>query len=896
MVSHQNMEHDLLFVEIAKFAVEAPRRTALLEPGGHAFSYIQLWTMCEALRQLLKSEGIQSHETVAVVLPDALCGLISTLGISRICACAPINPAVSAPELERDLLELGAVAIVIEHENEAFSAMGEKLGLLVIVSTVTEDRCSWRVKTKMVESKRSPIQLPACTTLLLHTSATTGRRKIVPLTNGNLDAMFRNTSHALHLTSDDRLLLMAKLFHIQGIIGAWAQLRAGGCVITGLEYTPQSFQQCLLTYRPTWYTGGPTLHRAIVSNLNSYPIPKPTSLRFVRSGGAILPAELADALEDSLGVPVLDVYGLTEVGGIASTPLGSPRVTGTSTSRPVGPSTGPEIAVMHSDGTLLGTSQEGQIVVRGPNVMPGYVNDQDANRDAYRDGWFLTGDLGRIDDAGFLWITGRIKEMINRGGQKLIPDEVDAVLIAHEAIREVATFAVAHPSLGEDVACAIVVREGSRVDDEELREFAAMKLSTYKLPRRIYRLNAIPRGATGKPQRLVLRERFSNSVDFSHSSLEPAPAEAVIPQRSLKDGPPVVVKPGIPTDLMECLLSIWRRCLRTEQIGIHDDFFEIGGDSINAATMLAEVESIFSLPSKLSDSQFFRNPTLTTLYKLATEAMAGCASKPASSKMELIPVVTHNGPNIALYMIPSDGAEGFSFRELGRQLKPAWSLDLLRPGSLWHEHSADSIQVAGKQAAALVIERSHQCLCVIGGFCYGGVVAFETARALEQRGRSCLLLLFDVPTPGFPRLIQDGPAILKAIAKTVTSSLRAGKMRPILSIVRRLMRRVLWLAFRSMQRRGTSWKKQPMRWLSEQSRAGYFSFISPTTISSPILHIMATDAQDPLLESSRHAWRLFAGGGIRTIVIPGEHDTMFRQSNVPLIVQNIAEWLPHQKP
>lgn len=887
-LSLRDTEPDLLFAEIAQICESAPNHHALIEPDRFAFTYKQLWTMLDNLRALLQSQDIRPHEVVAVVLPDALCGLVSILGVARVCACAPINPAVAEAELEKDLVELGAVAILITQNNQAFSAVGSKLGLGVIESSVSQEGCSWRVQIEHGSVNRREVLLPAGTTLLLHTSATTGRRKVVPLTNGNLHAMLGNTSRTLRLGPDDRLLLMAKLFHIQGIISSWAQLLEGGSVIAGVEYSPQTFQRCMVTQSPTWYTGGPTLHRAILSNLGTYPIPTPSSLRFARSGGAILPVELGSALEQALGVPVLDVYGLTEVGGIASTTLDSKRTDGVGVSHAVGKSTGPEIAVVSKDGALLGTGEEGQIKVRGPNVMPGYVNDPEANRDAFRDGWFLTGDLGRLDADGFLYITGRMKEIINRGGQKLIPDEVDAVLIAHVAIREVATFSVAHASLGEDVACAIVVRDGFRVDDEELREFASKKLSTYKLPRMIYRMDAIPRGATGKPQRLVLRERFSKSDNTP--VLMPNPAIMRTPKT---DGSGIATR-GIPTDLAEALAGIWRRCLRLEQVGLDEDFFAVGGDSISAVTMLAQIESVFSLHAKLSDNRFFRSPTLATLYELSVEAMAGQAAAPVSSNMEMVPVVqTH--ASFEFYMVPSDGAEGFCFRELGQHIKSGWSLYLLRPENLWHERSESSIEDAGKQGAALVLALEHEATCVIGGFCYGGVVAYETARVLEQHGRQCLLVLFDVPTPGFPRIIQDGKSTLRAVAKTVTSSMRARKIRPVLSVGRRLIRRVVWLAIRKTQPRGGVWKIQPMRWISQQARRGYFSFVRPTKIGVPILHIMATDAQDPLLEQSRYAWERFAGGGIRRVILPGEHDTMFSETNVPLIVGHLAAWLSSQQ-
>jgi acyl-CoA synthetase (AMP-forming)/AMP-acid ligase II/thioesterase domain-containing protein len=877
--------HDLLFSRITDFAEQMPHRDALIGPDGSALSYAQISTMLRAMETLLLSLGLQQTDVIAVVLPDALCCLISIMGTAQVCVCAPINPALAASELEKDLRELGAVGIMIEDQQVGLREVAVKLGLTVITASRTTNGFGWRAETCST-SQRAAIELPTDTVLLLHTSATTGRRKVVPLTDANVHAMLGNATRALRLTPDDRLLLMAKLFHIQGVVGAWAQMWAGGSVIAGVDYSPQAFQSSVTRMLPTWYTGGPTLHRAVLSNIEQYPIPKPSSLRFVRSGGAMLPGALASELEHALGVPILDVYGLTEVGGITSTTLDDPPTP----TKSVGRSTGPEVAILGKDGEFLGAGEEGQVVVRGPNVMHGYLNDPEANREAFRNGWFLTGDLGRLDEEGFLYITGRIKEIINRGGQKLIPDEVDAVLITHRAIREVATFPVAHTSLGEDVACAIILREGLDVHDEELREFAAGKLSPYKIPRVIYRLDAIPRGATGKPQRLVLRDRFSKAAETATVHADPARTHTAMADRQEQTQAAVTAQ-GTPTDLLDSLTGIWRRCLNLDEIGVNEDFFAIGGDSIVAVTMLAEVESLFSLTMKLSDSQFFRKSTLSNLHQLTLQAIAGDPQSLSTSRMELVPVVQRRQAAITFYMIPSDGAEGFSFRELGRFLEPAWSLCLLRPGTLWHARSASSIQDAAAEAAALILAQEAQGTCVIGGFCFGGVVAFETARVLETHGKRSKVILFDVPAPGYPRLVQDCPEVAGAVFKTVKACLSRREVRPILSMVRRLMRRVAWVTFRELQPQSFLWKIQPLRWISEQSRAGYFSFMRLSPISAPILHIMATDAQDPLLEESRHAWKQFSQQPVRTEMLPGAHDTMFRGTNVQFMVQHIAGWL-----
>jgi acyl-CoA synthetase (AMP-forming)/AMP-acid ligase II len=295
------------------------------------------------------------------------------------------------------------------------------------------------------------------------------------------------------------------LFHIHGLEAALlATLHAGGSVVCCPGFVAPKFLEWIEQFEPTWYTAVPTMHQSIASRARSQGIPA-NRLRFIRSCSSALPPSLMQELEDLFRVPVVEAYGMTEAAHqMASNPLPPrPHFAGS-----VGIAAGPEIAIMDEAGTLLPPGALGEIVIRGRNVTAGYENNPSANATAFTGGWFRTGDQGVLDDQGYLRLTGRLKEIINRGGEKISPLEVDAVLMDHPAVQQVVTFGMPHPKLGEEVAAAVVLRDGQKLDERTLRDFAAARLAPFKVPRRVVFLAEIPKGATGKLQRIGLAERL----------------------------------------------------------------------------------------------------------------------------------------------------------------------------------------------------------------------------------------------------------------------------------------------------------------------------------------------------------------------------------------------------
>ncbi|HMN84581.1 MAG TPA: AMP-binding protein, partial [Bauldia sp.] len=347
--------------------------------------------------------------------------------------------------------------------------------------------------------------------LLLHTSGTTSRPKLVPLSHGNLAASARHIGATLRLTPDDHCLNIMPLFHIHGLIAAvLSSLAAGGSVTCTPGFNALAFFRWLEDAKPTWYTAVPTMHQAILGRAprNAEAVAG-ARLRFIRSSSSSLPPQVMAELEATFRCPVIESYGMTEAAHqMASNPLPpAGRKPGS-----VGPAAGPEGAIMAEDGALLPADTVGEIVIRGPNVTGGYEKNPKANAEAFAHGWFHTGDQGTMDAEGYVRVTGRLKEIINRGGEKISPREVDEVLMDMPAIAQVVTFAMPHDKLGEEVAAAVVLREGATATEQEIRAFCATRLADFKVPRKVLVMDEIPKGATGKLQRIGLAAKLGLSA------------------------------------------------------------------------------------------------------------------------------------------------------------------------------------------------------------------------------------------------------------------------------------------------------------------------------------------------------------------------------------------------
>jgi acyl-CoA synthetase (AMP-forming)/AMP-acid ligase II len=492
------------FLQLKQRAEDAPEAIALTFPGGHALTYLELDRRLRTMRREAAGAGLGPGEIAALVLPNGPDLITAFLAVAGIGAAAPLDPSSTESEFRYYLNRMGARMVIVP-DNATSPAIAAAGALRIPVLRI---RSSGTFVPSVPDNLHA--EVPVRTTdaaILMFTSATTGTPKLVPHTWANLRAMATREIDALELSATDHLLSLMPLFHMHGLAAVLAQLFCGGAVVATSGFNPATFPAWLHRFQPTWFTSNPPLNRSILALARRHPeVFRHASLRFIRTTGAAPQPEVLTSLEESAGVPVLAGYGLTEAGGVTRDTAHA-RKPGS-----VGRSSGLEVAIMDPFGNLIEEGREGEIVVRGASVTSGYVDDPEANQSAFRDGWFRTGDVGRLDREKFLFITGRLKEAIDRGGEKIIPQGVEDVLAAHPAVAEAAVFAVAHPTLGEDLAAAVVLHAGAAATALELRRFAATRLAPFKVPRRIEFLDRIPRTSTGKPRRSLLAEQFRKRI------------------------------------------------------------------------------------------------------------------------------------------------------------------------------------------------------------------------------------------------------------------------------------------------------------------------------------------------------------------------------------------------
>ncbi|AZO09288.1 AMP-dependent synthetase [Mesorhizobium sp. M3A.F.Ca.ET.080.04.2.1] len=496
---------------IARIVAAADGAPAISAPGRTTLSHGGLRRLIQETTTRLNALGIGRGDRVAIVMPNGPEMATAFIAVAAAASTAPLNPAYRADEFDFYLSDIGVKAILVDRDEQGPAVeVAARLGIPVLrllvpegapagVFTIDGDPVGPAVASGLAEE--------GDTALLLHTSGTTSRPKLVPLSHANLAASAAHIGATLGLAPDDRCLNIMPLFHIHGLVAAvLSSLAAGGSVFCTPGFNALRFFQWLSEAKPSWYTAVPTMHQAILPRAARNPEQlAEASLRFIRSSSASLPAQVMAELEATFGCPVIESYGMTE----AAHQMASNRLPpGRRKPGSVGAAAGPEVAVMAPDGRLLKAGEIGEIVIRGPNVTAGYEKNPDANASAFAHGWFHTGDQGVLDEDNYLRVTGRLKEIINRGGEKISPLEVDGVLMDHPAVAQVVTFAMPHDKLGEEVAAAVVLREGQSASEAEIRGFAATRLADFKVPRKVVILDEIPKGATGKLQRIGLAAKL----------------------------------------------------------------------------------------------------------------------------------------------------------------------------------------------------------------------------------------------------------------------------------------------------------------------------------------------------------------------------------------------------
>ncbi len=675
----------------------------------------------EYVVEALSARGLSPTARIATLLPEGPEMSVALIAVAAGAVCAPLNPACHVSELSFYLNDLNAKALLIEAGNDSPVVDAARDRGMTILELVPQEGAEAGLFSLAGEGQegqgRHGFNRPNDKAFVLYTSGTTARPRLVPLTHRHICVSAYNIRNVLGLTEADRCLAVMPFFHIHGLSTIFASLAAGGSIVCPSGFSASTFFELLETFDPTWYSAAPTIHQVILENAAHYPkIIEQAELRFIRSASGPMVPQVRQELERLFQAPLIEAYGMTEASPqIASNRLPpSQRKAGS-----VGQAAGPEIRIVDEAGNPMGTGESGEIVIRGANVMCGYENNPVANQNAFVNGWLRTGDLGYLDADGYLFISGRLKEIINRGGEKISPRQVEEVLLEHPAIAQAITFAIPHSVLGETVAAAIVLKQGFESSEsgeifhkqliQVIREFLAKRLTYFKVPQEIVIVDEIPKCPRGKIQRLNLGKTLE--VSMNHDRLLRTGVELAIPPASIEGK----------------LVGIWSAVLRIDSPGIDDNFFNLGGHSLTVTQVINRIRETFQVDLPLES--LFEKPTVAGLAKLIARAKEKRTEKqPSLPSAEQSALAT-----IQRQRVPGPFSLSFAQQRL-------WFLDQLENSNaynmsipLWlsgpldvatlerslneircrHETLRTSFQIVGGQSVQVITEAEETALPII---------------------------------------------------------------------------------------------------------------------------------------------------------------------------------------
>lgn len=701
--------HETIGAVIDHHARRTPEQAAIASAQVGDVSYRLLARQISKIRSEFRNAGIGSRARIGLVLPSGVEAAITTIAACSHATCVPFHPAISHEEFIRELTRIYLDAAVIPEwlETTALKAAQDYSGALFVVAKAEGAFDQFGVRC--IRPSPSPAMNSSEPTgrseaLVLRTSATTGMPKLVPVTHANMLEQANKMFRWIGVSAADRAACILPTYYAQGCqTGILIPLLLGGSVVIPDAGRFDRHGQWLTDLAPTWFSTGPTFLLGLLDALRSRgEVKLPHSLRFILSSSAHLPQRVRESVESELGVPVLEFYGLSEGGMMAANaPPPGRRKPGTVGRVPEG-----ELVIRDDAGNTVKPGELGEIFISGPSVTPGYIVDEEQVRTGLRDGWLPTGDTGSIDEDGFLTIRGRLKELINRGGEKISPIEIESAVLLHPDVKEAAAFGVPHPRLGENTAMAVVLKPGAATTANELRSFIRRRLPAFKVPQCIDIVDALPKGNTGKVSRRTLR-----GLVIGRDRPRAAP-ESVLEMQ---------------------IAEIWRRLLKSDKVGIDDDFFEAGGDSLLAEQMLLEFESIVNQTIPASELA-----EVSTIRGLAAIAIAASSS---GGEDELLTKAC-DAPGTPFFFCHGDyGSRGFYALELARLTDPPQPIYLIHPPRDIEANGDLSIESMARLYVPLLLAARPEGSFRLGGHCNGGLLAFEIANQLARAGRDVELAL-----------------------------------------------------------------------------------------------------------------------------------------------------------
>lgn len=822
---------------LAHRAASDPHSPALVCSGLAPLSFGDLDLQIRRLGEQLRQAGLDAGSRIAIAMPRCPEAALLTVAVCCVGTIVPFNPTLAANELVEELQLTRPDALIVPAWEPVPAWVGASrlrfgvFQLSAATASLTEVALTELAPVARAAAGRKATGQSVCA--LFRTSGTTGVAKRVPVTHRNLIEMARKMEGWLRIGPADRSACIMPIHYNAGFKATLVVPLMIGCsVALPRDAGPQDFPKWVMELKPTWLTAAPAFLQSVLDKLRDLPDGEPRhGLRFILSTASYLPESLRDALEARAGVPVREFYGLCESGMMTGPRLPPASAKpGTVGRIPVG-----ELEIRDFDGRVLGPGRIGQIWLAGPSLMPGYLQAIDEPPGGLVEGWLNTGDIGKVDEDGDLTVVGRTRELINRGGEKVSPYGVEKELLRHPAVREAAVFGVPHPRLGESVAAAVILRDGATTTPSALIAYLHDRLAPFQVPRQIQVLDKLPRGRTGKISRPHLAEAFAR-----HERAGPLPDE------------PLQIQ----------IAEIWQRLLNRDDIGVDEDFFDAGGDSLQASEMLLELEAQTRQP--IDGAQLKAELTIRSLVEALTARVA--AGKLVTKARDGV------GRPLFVWHGDFDGWGFYALRLADRLAHPG-PVYLLHPNFDSANH-VDTIETMASRYVPELLALQPEGAFEVVGYCHGGLVAWEVAHQLEAAGRPVEnLVMIDTFSINARKSVRGIAHTVRLLGSMTPAALgtrmQQRGMPAVWSSTRRLMRKdrsILWRAAKRLYK-GPPGSFETMRGAYYVAMANYL----PPCLKARVT-VVLSDEFAGKVEYGAEAWRGLASQ-VEREQVPGDHST-----------------------
>ncbi len=851
---------------LSEQALKQPQASVIISPLCEDLTYDRLYLHVQTTAAILQSQGIHRQSRIAVIFPSGPELATAIVTILTCAVCVPINPDYSAEEIKASITLLKVDAVILPEGSVHFDVCF-KLGLTIFVVYRNPAEPAGLFQLGDLKSEGCIEDLPGLDdiAIIYHTSGTTSVPKVVPLTHRNLCYPIQPYIEHFGLTSRDRTIGPIPLFYTFGVAQMLKMTIAfGGSVVFLPEYSIKTMLAGLKEYKATRFAAGPATLDVVAEYIKKTSLPpEEYFLRFILTGGAAIKPATAAALEAYFKVPVIASYGMSEIGeALAVAPM-PPRKRFLES---VGVVLHGEMAVMDDNGCILPPGKQGEIAARGPGVFSGYENNEEINKEAFAYGWFHTGDQGYIDTDGYLFITGRLKEIINKGGQKVSPLEVDDRLLRLPGVKEAACFPCPHPNLGEDVAAAVVLDTNALLSAGDIRRMLRATLANFKVPNRIIFVDDIPKN-NGKVKRNNLYKLLYECEPEKFGQ-----GRYIAPRNSLESE----------------LAEIWQEILHQEKVSVEDDFFALGGDSLQVIILLIEIEERWG--------KVFPPSVIMEAGNIAGLAAIISADR-AVDKLVTIQPEGSMPPIFCIHSIKGDVM-------IYRNLMPYFGLDQplygLRLGAIDSRVKID-IPVLAAEYIQLIRRVRPAGPYRLMGHSFGGIVAYEMAQQLRAAGQIVeLLALLDTAIPRFYYMIQ--------VSEGQVASLDAAIPRFYYSLKFKFAERWEYLRTIGLGNYLTIHISRAVNWV--RRKFGFSDGTETEVIlkSAANKYMPAGYLGDVVMfraveELGKYAgyyercmgWSKYIQGKLHIAEVPGNHVSLLLEPNVGVLANKVKEFLPVNK-